>query len=444
MGKNVVIIGGGAAGASAAAEARRGDSSLSIIMLEEDEQVSFTACPMPYFIGDLIKDEKRLIARTPEKFIETGVDVRIKNRVEEIDGKSGKVLLESGKKISYDILVLGTGATVQMPGIPGENRDGVFTLREYEDSIRIKNWLKATNCRKAIIIGAGFIALEMSETFRTLGIATSMYYRGNLPASRWDPEYSQTILDEITRHEVHFVPQTQLQAIEEGKEHRLRLITHGGEEEADVILIATGVKPNVKLASQINVPLGKTGAIGVNFSQQTALEGIYAVGDCCESFNRISGRWVNLPLGDIANKQGRVAGHNIGGGSLIFPGIVGAQSFKVFDLEAASTGIDEKEAIRAGFHPVSVKVSGNAIAASMPGNRKLSLKLIADQTTGRLLGAQGVGERGVVSRINILSAALWGNMTLNDLGYLDLAYAPPFSGAWDPIHTAAQTLRRKL
>jgi NADPH-dependent 2,4-dienoyl-CoA reductase/sulfur reductase-like enzyme len=444
MGKNVVIIGGGAGGASAAAEARRGDPSLSIIMLEEDEQVSFTACPMPYFISDVIKDPKRLIARTPEKFIETGVDVRIKNRVERVDGKNANVLLVGGEKIPYDALVFGTGMTVRMPGIPGEEREGVFSLREYNDSIRIKNWLKETNCRKAIILGAGFIALEMSESFRTLGIETSMYYRGSLPASRWDLEYSQVILDELTRHEVKFVPHAQLKAIEKGSDYRLRLVTADGAEEADVILLALGVSPNVKLASQIDVPLGKTGAIGVNFSQQTALEGIYAVGDCCETFNRVSRRWVNLPLGDIANKQGRVAGHNIGGGSLAFPGVVGAQSFKVFDLEVASTGIDEKEALKVGFHPVSAKLTGNAIAASMPGNKKLSLKLVADRSTGRLLGAQGVGERGVVSRINILSAALWGNMTLDDVGYLDLAYAPPFSGAWDPIHVAAQTLRRKL
>lgn len=444
MGKNVVIIGGGAGGASAAAEARRGDPSLSIIILEEDAQVSFTACPMPYYIGDVIKDPQRLIARTPEKFIETGVDVRINKRVEEVDDKSREVRLADGAKIPYDILVFGTGTTVQKAGIPGEDKKGVFTLREYNDSIRIKNWLKETKSRKAIIIGAGFIALEMAEAFRTVGIETTMYYRRDLPASRWDPEYSQIILDEITRNGVEFIAQTQLKAIEDGKEYRLKLVTNHGEDEADIILVAIGVRPNVKLASQIAVPLGETGAIKVNFSQQTSKEGIYAAGDCCESFHRVSGRWVWLPLGDIANKQGRVAGKNIGGGAIFFPGVVGAQSFKVFDLEVAMTGIDEKEAIKAGFHPVSAKMSGNAIAASMPGNKKLWLKLIADKPTGNLLGAQAIGEKGVVSRINVLSAALWGGMTLDDVGYLDTAYAPPFSGAWDPLHIAAQMLRRQL
>ncbi|MCX5822642.1 MAG: flavoprotein oxidoreductase, partial [Deltaproteobacteria bacterium] len=168
------------------------------------------------------------------------------------------------------------------------------------------------------------------------------------------------------------------------------------------------------------------------------------VGDCCESFHRVSGRWVNIPLGDIANKQGRVAGRNIGGGAMIFPGIVGAQSFKVFDLEVVATGLDEREAAESGFHPVSTLVWGNAIAGSMPGNTKLGLKLIADRATGKLLGAQAVGKAGAVSRINTLSCALWAGLNLDDVGYMDLAYSPPFGGSWDLIHIAAQALRRQI
>jgi CoA-dependent NAD(P)H sulfur oxidoreductase len=176
----------------------------------------------------------------------------------------------------------------------------------------------------------------------------------------------------------------------------------------------------------------------------TPREGVYAVGDCCESFHRVSGRWVNIPLGDIANKQGRVAGRNIGGGVMLFPGIVGSQCFKVFDLEVVATGLDEREAAQSGFHPVSTLVWGNSIAGSMPGNKKLGLKLIADRATGKLLGAQAVGEMGAVSRINTLSCALWAGLTLDDVGYLDLAYAPPVGGSWDPIHIAAQALRRQI
>ncbi len=208
--------------------------------------------------------------------------------------------------------------------------------------------------------------------------------------------------------------------------------------------MAVGIRPDTELARRMGLPLGRNGAIQVNFSQQTPREGVYAVGDCSESFHRVSRRWVNIPLGDIANKQGRVAGANIGGGNMIFPGIVGAQCFKIFDLEVAATGLDEREAAEVGFHPVSTLIWGNSIAGSMPGNKKLGLKLIADRATGKLLGAQAVGEMGAVSRINTLSAALWAGLTLDDAGWMDLAYAPPFGGSWDPIHIAAQALRRQL
>ncbi len=313
---------------------------------------------MPYYIGDVIKEEKRMIARTPEKFRETGVDVRIDTRVEEVDGKAGEVRLADGTRLSYDILVLGTGTTPLMPGIPGEDREGVFTLKKFTDAVRIKAWLREIPCRKAIIVGAGFIGMEMCEAIRNLGIETQVFHRGTLPVNRWDPEFSQAVLDELRRHGVDFVTETEMRAVEEGKNHRLRLVTNHGEAEADMILMAVGIRPDVALAKQMGLPLGETGAIRVNFSQRTLREGVYAVGDCCESFHRVSGRWVNIPLGDIANKQGRVAGRNIGGGDMIFPGIVGAQSFKVFDLEVAATGLDEREAAQSGFHPVSTLSMG--------------------------------------------------------------------------------------
>ncbi|MCX5837711.1 MAG: FAD-dependent oxidoreductase [Deltaproteobacteria bacterium] len=399
---------------------------------------------MPYYIGDVIQDEKKLIARTPEKFRETGVDVRIDTRVEEVDPKAGRVRLANGEALPYDILVLGTGTTPLLPGIPGETLEGVFTLKNFTDAVRIKAWLRETPRRKAIIVGAGFIGMEMSEALRNLGIETQVFHRGTLPVNRWDPEFGKMVLEELRRHQVEFITGVETKSVEAGKDRCLRLVTNRGEDEADMILMAVGIRPDVDLARRMGLPLGKTGAIQVNFSQMTSRDGVYAVGDCCESFHRVSGRWVNIPLGDIANKQGRVAGRNIGGGSMIFPGIVGAQSFKVFDLEVAATGLDEREAEQSGFHAVSTLVWGNAIAGSMPGNTKLGLKLIADRATGRLLGAQAVGKAGAVSRINTLSCALWAGLTLDDAGWLDLAYAPPFSGSWDLIHVAAQALRRQL
>jgi NADPH-dependent 2,4-dienoyl-CoA reductase/sulfur reductase-like enzyme len=399
---------------------------------------------MPYYIGDVIKDEKRLVARTPEKFRETGIDVKLKTSVTEIDPDEKVVRLSDGSILPYDILVMATGATPFLPPMPGVDLEGVFTMKWLTDAIRIKAYIKETQCRKALIVGAGFIGMEMCESLRALGIETQVVHRGTLPVNRWDPDFLKVIMEELQRNEVSFLTRVEMQSIEKGKDFRLRLNTNKGPLEADLILMALGVKPNVRLAADISLQIGKTGAIQVNFSQRTSREGIYAVGDCCEVYHRISRQWVHIPLGDIANKQGRVAGTNIGGSSMIFPGVVGAQSFRIFKLEVAATGLGEREAAASGFDPVSTIVWGNAIAGMMPGNKPVGVKLLADRSTGQLLGAQAVGEAGAVSRINTLSCALWNGMDLDEIGYLDLAYTPPFSGAWDPIHMAAQGLLRQI
>src|SRR3989339_732638 len=399
---------------------------------------------MPYYIGDVIKDEAKLTARTPAKFRESGIEVIINTKVEQVDPVGQVVRLDSGASLPYDLLALGTGTVPRMPGIPGEDMEGVFILKRLSDALRIKAYLKETACRKAIIIGAGFIAMEVCEAFVTRGIATQVIHRGKLPVNRWDPELGLMIFDELKKHDVAFTADAKPQSIERGSTYRLRLNTNHGPTEGDTILIAVGVKPDTTLAEAMGLAIGKSGAIAVNFSQQTSVENIYAAGDCCESFHRISKRWGNIPLGDIANKQGRVAGSNIGGKPKIFPGVVGAQSFRIFSLEAAATGLTESEARVYGFHPVGLITWGNASANAMPDAKKIGLKLIADAATARLIGAQAVGEAGVVSRINTLSAAMLSGLGIEEIGYIDLAYAPPFGGSWDIIHNAAQALLRKL
>lgn len=399
---------------------------------------------MPYYIGDVIRDAGSLTARTPEKFREGGINVLTNTRVEDVDPAKQTLHLAGGAALPYDVLVLGTGTVALTPGIPGEDREGVFLLKKLADALNIKNFIEVTGCRRAIIVGAGFIGMEMCEAFVGRGIETELIHRGKLPAARWDPELSQALLAEIEGRGVIFTPAAELHSIETGSTYRLRLNTNHGPREADLILMAVGVKPDAGLAREMGIALGRTGAVAVNFSQRTSIENVYAVGDCCESYHRVSKNWVNIPLGDIASKQGRVAGSNIGGTPMTFPGIVGAQSFRIFAWEAAATGIDEGEAAAGGFHPVSTIFWGNATAAVIPGPKKIGLKLIADRSTSRLLGAQAVGEKGAVSRINTLSAALWSGLGLDEIAYLDLAYAPPFSGSWDIIHLAAQQLLRKL
>jgi NADPH-dependent 2,4-dienoyl-CoA reductase/sulfur reductase-like enzyme len=252
------------------------------------------------------------------------------------------------------------------------------------------------------------------------------------------------MVEELDRNQVAFLPGTKPLAIEKGKDFALKLITDKGDLDADLILMGLGTKRNTRLAESIGVKMGESGAIGVDFFQRTSREEVYAVGDCCEVFHRVSGKWVYYPLGDIANKQGRTAGINIGGGTAKFAGIVGAQSFKLFNLEVAATGLTEEEAEKYGFQPVSAVLWGLPVGRPMSRGEKLGLKLVADKPTGKLLGAQAVGEKGAVSRINSLSIALWSGLTLEEVGYLDLAYAPTFGGAWDAIHIAAQGLMRKL
>lgn len=384
-----------------------------------------------------------MIARTPERFRETGIDVQLNTQVISISNKEKIVKLKDGRKLPFDILTLATGTKALIPDIPGVDKPGIFTLKNLEDAIKIKTYLRENKCRKVIIIGAGFIAMEMSESLHAAGIKTVIFHRASLPANRWDAELSSLMLEELKNNGVEFVPTAETAAIETGTQAPLSVVTNQGKWDADMVLLAIGVKPDVHLARELGLTIGKTGAVAVNYFQQTSQENVYAAGDCCESWHRVSRRWVNIPLGDIANKQGRVAGRNIGGKPLEFAGIVGAQSFRLFNLECAATGIDEKEAALSNYNPISTLIWGNAISGSL-GQKKIGLKLIADRSSGKLLGAQAVGFAGAVGRINSLSVALWAEMNIDEVAYLDLAYSPPFSGAWDIIHNAAQALRRAI
>ncbi len=443
MGKNLVIVGGGAGGASTAAEAKRNDPSLNITILEAGKFVSYASCPTPYYIGDIIKDENSMIARTPERFRQAGIDIQLNTHVVNISNKEKIVELQDGRKLPFDVLTLATGAKSLIPDISGVDKPGVFTLKNLEDATRIKTYLRENKCRKAVIIGAGFIAMEMSEGLHTAGVKTVVINRGSLPVSRWDAELSSFMLEELKNNGVEFVPKAETAAIETGTQGPLCVVTNQGKWDADMVLLAIGIKPDIHLAQELGLTIGQTGAVAVNHFQQTSQKNVYAAGDCCESWHRVSHRWVNIPLGDIANKQGRVAGRNIGGKPFKFAGIVGAQSFRLFSLEAAATGIDEKEAAFVNYNPVSTLVWGNAIVGSL-GEKKIGLKLIADKPSGKLLGAQAVGFAGAVSRINSLSVALWAEMNLDEIAYLDLAYSPFFSGAWDIIHNAARVLLQKI
>jgi len=350
------------------------------------------------------------------------------------------VKLAGGEALPFDHLVVATGAGCRRPDVPGERLEGVFCLRNVADALRIKRFISERRAGRALVVGAGLVSLEMCEAFRCLDLATTLVYRGDLPQHRLGEEFARRILQELESNGVTFMGGTRLEGFERASNDALVVHTSNGSLETDLVLLGIGVVPEVALAAEAGLALGATGAIAVNDRMQTDVPFIYAAGDCCESQHRVSRRPVHAPLGDVANKQGRIAGANIGGQLLRFPGIVGSICFKVFGLEVASTGLTESEAREAGFKPVSATIKGVSKAHVYPGAAELRLRLVAEAEAGRLLGAQAIGGDGVVSRINALATALTGELSLDDLAYLDLAYAPPFSGAWDPVHIAAQQL----
>lgn len=383
-----------------------------------------------------------MIARTPQDFAKSGIDVKLHTRAAAIRPEQKMVEIADGESLAFDYLVVATGARPRLAGVSGEDLQGIFYLRNLTDALRIKTYIDTRRAGRAVVVGAGLVSLEMCEAFRTLGLETTLVYRRNLPMHRLGEDFAEQILRELENHGVTFMGETHLEGFEPTPAGEIIVHTPNRSLEADLVLIGIGVVPEVTLASEAGLTLGPTGAIAVNDHMQTNVPFVYAAGDCCECYHRISHRPVHAPLGDIANKQGRIAGANIGGQDLSFPGIVGSICCKVFDLEVARTGLTEDEAREVGLKPASATIQGRSKAHSYPGSRDLRVRLVADTENGRLLGAQAVGGDGAVSRINALATGLTGGITLEELAYLDLAYAPPFSGAWDPIHIAAQQLMK--
>ena len=312
---------------------------------------------MPYYIGDVIKESKRLVIRTPEEFKKTGIDARIRTNVEGIDAKKGLIHAAGGESIPYDYLVMATGADAVRLDIPGKDLEGVHLIRDLMQALKLKAYLNEGGVKKAVLIGGGYIGMEMCEALRGIGVEVKVVDILPRPAFRWDPEFTKMLVEELGRNQVEFLPETKPLAIEKGSGSRLRMTTSNGALDADLVLMGVGTRHNTALAKSMGIQMGESGAIKVDFHQKTSLGNVWAVGDCCEVYHKVAGRWVYFPLGDVANKQGRVAGQNIGGASVKFPGIVGAQAFRAFKLEVAATGLTEEEAVkvrlRAGKHASS-------------------------------------------------------------------------------------------
>ncbi len=437
----LIVIGGVAAGMSAAARAKRRNKDLKITVYEKSGYVSYGACGLPYFIkGDIPKAEN-LIVRTPEQFAKQGIDARIHHEVVDIDVNAHRVTvknLETGETFQddWDELLITTGAVAVRPPIPGLDLPGIFTLRTVEDGIAIREWIEKKHPWQAVVVGGGYIGLEMAEALAANGMYVEVVEMLPQVLPNMDADMAELVQAELQRQGVTLHLNSPVRAFKGGD--RVQQVIAGDKIlEADLVLFSVGARANIPLAQKAGVAIGETGAIAVDDHQRTNVPHVWAAGDVAEAWHRVLNKPAYIPLGTTANKQGRIAGTNIAGGDEAFPGIVGTAVVKVFDLEVARTGLSEREAKEAGFNATSITIKAPARAHYMPTHPPIHVKLVFEKGTKKLLGGQMVGKEGVSKRIDVIAAALYDGWTVYDLKSLDLSYAPPFAPVWDPILIAA-------
>ncbi|MBX0330716.1 FAD-dependent oxidoreductase [Oscillochloris sp. ZM17-4] len=444
--ERLIVIGGVAAGMSAAAKARRSNPGLAITVYEQSGYVSYGACGLPYAIKGEIARVEDVVVRTPEQFAKQGISALVRHEVLAITPDARAVTvrnLESGAVFEdhYDKLLLTTGGAASRIPIPGADMPGVFTLRTVEDGLAIKAWLDELRPARGVIIGGGYIGLELAEALAAHGVALTVVERLPQLQPSLDIEMASHVQAELERQGVDVRLEHGVEAI--SGDDRVREVTAGGVRfPAEIVIMAAGVRPSVGLASAAGIALGPTGAVAVDDHQRTNLPGIWSAGDVAEAHHLVTGRPAWVPLGTTANKQGKVAGTNIAGGDARFGGIVGTSVVKVFDLTAASSGLSEERARAEGFSVKTVSATAGSRAHYMPGGHPIHVKLVYEAGSGRMLGGQLVGREGVAQRVDVIAAALHAGWTVEQLGELDLAYAPPFSPVWDPILVAANLARQ--
>ncbi|HMA47312.1 MAG TPA: FAD-dependent oxidoreductase [Frankiaceae bacterium] len=448
MPERLVVVGGDAAGMSAASQARRrrGPDDLEIVAYERGHYTSYSACGIPYWIGGVVDGPDALVSRTPRQFREQfAIDALTRHEVEavDLDRRTVRVrALDAGRTWDepFDQLVLATGSVPMRPPIPGVDADGVYGVQVLDDGAALRAELGSGNVSRVVVVGGGYIGLEIAEAARVRGFDVTVVDRAPTPVGTLDPDVGRFLADAVRALGVELVLSDGASAIETDADGRACAVhTAGGRElPADLVVLGLGVRPDVALARAAGVPLGTSGGIAVDVRMRTGVEGVWAAGDCVESVHRLSRRPVVVALGTHANKQGRVAGINIGGGYATFPGVIGTAATKICDVEAARTGLSEEECRAAGLAYVTASVDSTTRAGYFPGARPLRVKMTAERRTGRLLGAQIVGREGAAKRIDVLATAIWNEMTVDEVLGLDLSYAPPFAPVWDPVLIAAR------
>lgn len=438
----IVIVGGVAGGATAAARIRRLDENAEILVFERSGYISYANCGLPYYIGDVITDPQDLTLQTPESFFTRfRVTMKVRHEVTALhpDRKTVSVKnLETGEEFeeSYDKLILSPGAKPTQPRLPGVGLEKLFTLRTVEDTFRIKEYINTSHPKSAVLAGGGFIGLELAENLRELGMEVTIVQRPKQLMNPFDPDMASFIHSEMRRHGIRLALGHTVEGFEEKDGGVDVLLKDEAPLHADMVVLAIGVTPDTALAKEAGLELGIKGSIVVNDRMETSVPDIYAAGDAVQVKHYVTGQDALISLAGPANKQGRIIADNICGGDSRYQGSQGSSVIKVFDMTAATTGINETNAQKAGLATDTVILSPMSHAGYYPGGRVMTMKVVFEKETYRLLGAQIVGYEGVDKRIDVLATAIHAGMKATQLKDLDLAYAPPYSSAKDPVNMA--------
>ncbi|WP_203780234.1 FAD-dependent oxidoreductase [Paractinoplanes rishiriensis] len=444
----LVIIGGDAAGMSAASQARKrlGRDVLEIVAFERGHFTSYSACGIPYWIGGVVAERDALVARTPDEHRKAGIQVRLRHEVTGIDLDRREVVardLDGGGEVKthFDHLMYAAGASPVTPDWATDRGAGIFGVQTLDDGAAIQEWLARDPApRRAVVIGGGYIGVEMAEAMVRRGLRVTLLEKSDQPMAKTaDPDMGALVRQAIEGLGIEVRTGAAVEGIDTEGGRVRAVVTPGGALPADIVLLGLGVRPNSALAEQAGLPVGATGGLRTDLRMRVeGVDGVWAAGDCVETRHLLTGRPAHVPLGTHANKQGRVAGINIGGGYATFPGVIGTAVTKVCDLEVARTGLTSKEADSAGFAYVTATVASTSRAGYYPGAETMTIKLIAERRTGTLLGAQIVGKAEAAKRIDALAVAVWNRMNVEEMTALDLSYAPPFAPVWDPVLIAAR------